>query len=173
MAKSRAKTNVLTGTSREEAEEAMALYAEADARLQKTQSKMDVQITKIRESNQREISELNDTKEDAMSKIQAYAENNRDAFGNKKSLEMAHGIIGFRTGTPKLKTLKGFTWPSVLNLMKQFMPTYVRTVEEPAKDRILLDREELQLNGNLQKVGLYSDQDESFYIELKKELQEA
>lgn len=54
---------------------------------------------------------------------------------------MAHGVIGFRTGTPKLKTLKGFTWASALQLVKEFLPGYVRQTEEIAKDKLLADRD--------------------------------
>ena len=98
---------------------------------------------------------------------------------------MAHGTIGFRTGTPKLKTLKGFTWASALQLAKKFLPfNYIRQTEDIAKDRLLADRdlEEIAVydtpTGDTRTVtmreamsvcGIQVVQDEAFYVEPKKE----
>jgi len=96
-------------------------------------------------------------------------ENQAELFAKKKSLDTVHGTIGFRTGTPKLKTLKGFTWGAVTNLLKEFLPDYVRTIEEPAKDKLLADRDNTEVSGLFAKVGIAVTQDESFYVEPKKE----
>ena len=87
-------------------------------------------------------------------------------------MDLVHGIIGFRTGTPKLKLRKGFTWPSVVNLLKEFLPAYIRTTEEPAKDRLLADRDVPEVSTQFQKLGITVDQDETFFVEPKKELAE-
>lgn len=174
MGKSRTKKVLLpTDITREQAEEAFAKFAAADANQQKITAQMDVQITKIREKYADQLTELAEVKDSAFELIQAYATNNREEFGKKKSMELTHGVIGFRTGTPKLKTLKGYTWPSVLNLLKTFMPTYVRTVDEPAKDRLLADREVIDVAALFPKCGIMVDQDEAFFVEPKKELAEA
>lgn len=171
MTKTRTTKVLVSGnTTREQAEESFAQYADADAKQQRIQATMDVAITKIREKHSEEIAKLSEVKDAAFEIVQTFATNNRDAFGNKKSMELTHGIIGFRTGTPKLKTRKGFTWSSTLNLLKEFLPTYVRTVEEPAKDRLLADREVPEILQLFPKVGIMVDQDERFFIEPKKEL---
>ena len=98
---------------------------------------------------------------------------------------MAHGTIGFRTGTPKLKTLKGFTWASALQLAKKFLPvTYIRMSEDIAKDRLLADRDlketvvydtptgdprEVTMREAMAICGIQVTQDETFYVEPKKE----
>jgi Bacteriophage Mu Gam like protein len=82
---------------------------------------------------------------------------------------MAHGLIGFRTGTPKLKTLKKFTWGAVTEQLKSYLPEYVRTVEEPAKDKLLADRDNEEVNTLFKKCGIEVAQDETFFVELKKE----
>ena len=96
-------------------------------------------------------------------------ENQAELFSKKKSLEMVHGTIGFRTGTPKLKTLKGFTWASALQLVKEFLPDFIRSTEEIAKDKLLADREDETVAANLGRCGITVVQDESFYVEPKKE----
>lgn len=166
----RVKKKVLTGTiDKAAAEEAFAEYAKADARMHEITAKMDIETTRIRDKYSGELTKLQATKEEAFDKIQSYAENNRNDFGGKKSLELMHGIIGFRTGTPKLKTRKGFTWESVKNLLKEFLPSYVRVVEEPAKDRLLSDRDVPEIQSKFEKCGIYVDQDETFFVEPKKE----
>ena len=151
-------------------EQAFADYAKADARQQKITAEMDVAMTKIREKWQDELAKLAEAKDNAFDIMQAYAMENREAlFSKRKSLETTHGTLGFRTGTPKLKTLKGFTWASVLNLLKEFLPGYVRTIEEPAKDKLLADRDDEETAALFPKVGIAVVQDETFYVEPKKE----
>jgi len=48
----------------------------------------------------------------------------------------------------------------------------VRTTEEPAKDRLLADRDVPEIFTQFQKLGITVDQDETFFVEPKKELAE-
>lgn len=170
MAKKREKKTVYTGITSEQMEQAFADYAKADARQQKITAEMDIQMAKIREKWQDELAKLAETKDNAFDILQAYAMENRDElFSKRKSLETTHGIIGFRTGTPTLKTRKGFTWASVLEMLKEFLPNYVRTKEEPAKDKLLADREDEEVAALFPKVGIAVVQDETFFVEPKKE----
>lgn len=166
----RTKKVIHTGITSEQMETAMAEYAAADARLSKINATMDEQFTRIREKYQDEITKLSEKREKNFDVVQAFAvENREEIFSKKKSMEGAHGTIGFRTGTPKLKTLRGFTWASALNLIKAFLPDYVRTIDEPAKDKLLADRDVPNVVANMDKCGIEVVQDETFYIELKKE----
>ncbi|MDR2148818.1 MAG: host-nuclease inhibitor Gam family protein [Tannerella sp.] len=166
----REKKMVHTGVTSEQMEAASGEYATADARIVKINATIDVQITALREKHADEINRLNERKEAAFEVMQAYAMENRDElFAKKKSLESVHGTMDFRTGTPKLKTLKGFTWPAVTNLLKEFLPAYVRITEEPAKDKLLADRDDEQVSEFFPKVGIAVTQDETFFVEPKKE----
>ncbi len=170
----RTKKVIHSGITSEQMETAFAEYAAADARLAKINATMDEQITRIREKYSDDVTRLTETKDKNFEVIQAFAlENREDLFAKKKSMDSAHGTFGFRTGTPKLKTLRGFTWASALNLIKAFLPDYVRKAEEPAKDKLLADRELPDVAGNLEKCGIEVVQDETFFIELKKEEKEA
>ena len=117
-----------------------------------------------------QLAELNETKDRTFEVMQTYATENKDTlFSKKKSLESAHGIIGFRTGNPKLKNRKGFTWAAVTNLCKEFLPQYIRTTEELAKDKLLADRDVPEVAEQFANIGVEVVQDESFYVEPKKE----
>ena len=170
----RQKKTIITGVSREAADEAFATYAKSDAQIQKINAEID------------NLATLGAEKDKAFDVLQSFAtENQAELFTKKKSLEMAHGTIGFRTGTPKLKTLKGFTWASALQLAKKFLPmTYIRQTDEIAKDKLLADRElkevevydtptgdprEVTMREAMAACGIQVTQDETFYVEPKKE----
>lgn len=154
----------------EDAEQIFSEYATADAREKKLLSEMDVAITKIRERYQDRLTDLKEKKDGLFDRLQHFALTNDELFLKKKSIELIHGIIGFRTSTPKLKTRKGYTWAAILTLLKEYLPDYVRVSEEPAKDRILADRDLDIVANTLERVGIEVVQDETFYVEPKKEL---
>jgi len=195
-------TEIIT---RDKAEEYFAEYSKRDAKISKILADQELKITKIREAKQDTLNELVAEKEEYFEKLQHFAEKNPDSFANRKSLEMTHGKIGFRTGTPKLKTLKGFTWASVTKLLQEFLPGYVRTKEEPNKELLIADRDKifkvenkgkeeegvtyyteiteaeeikklkeekqelLIISDMFQKSGFQCIQDETFFVEPKKE----
>ena len=180
----RKKKVIITGVSREAADEAFANYAKSDAQVQKINAEIELQCAKIREKYADKLASLTEEKEKAFDTLQAFAtENQAELFTKKKSLDMPHGVIGFRTGTPKLKTLKGFTWTSALLLVKRFLPDYIRQTEEIAKDKLLADRdgkivmevsnspslEEVPIRQAMMECGMQVVQDETFYVEPKKE----
>ncbi len=182
----RQKKTIISGVSREAADEAFATYAKSDAQIQKINAEIELQCAKIREKYADKLTVLGAERDNAFDVLQSFAtENQAELFVKKKSLDMAHGTIGFRTGTPKLKTLKGFTWASALTLVKKFLPmTYIRQSEDIAKDKILADREleEVEVydtpTGDPRTVkmpeamavcGIQVVQEETFYVEPKKE----
>jgi len=166
----REKKAIISGVTREAADEALATYAMVDAQAAKIAADIELQCVKIREKYADKIAELEGQKAAAFDTLQAYAsENKGDLFTKKKSLDMVHGTIGFRTGTPKLKTLKGFTWVSALQLVREFLPSYIRTTEEITKDKLLADRDVEGMCDNMSRCGIQVVQDETFFVEPKKE----
>ena len=166
----REKKTIISGVTREAADEAFAAYAVADAQSVKIKADIELQCAKIREKYANRLAELDDEKAKAFDTLQSFAvENQAELFTKKKSLDMTHGVIGFRTGTPKLKTLKGFTWASALQLVKEFLPGYVRSSEEIAKDKLLADRDVEKMPEDMARCGIAVVQDESFYVEPKHE----
>jgi phage host-nuclease inhibitor protein Gam len=168
--KIREKKTVVFDVNNEQMEQAFADFARADARIQKINAEMDIAMVKIREKYQDELNALDLAKTLAFDTLQTYAVEQKDVlFCKRKSIETTHGVIGFRTGTPKLKTLKGFTWASVANLVKEFLPDYIRISEEVAKDKLLADRDADDVAALMPKIGVIVAQDETFYVEPKKE----
>lgn len=159
---------VRVGITGEQFEESMALYAVSDAKAAKLNATLDGEIAKLREKYASDLKKAEETKSAAWEVIETYCkENQAELFSKKKSMETAHGVVGFRTGTHKLVTLRGYTWNAVLALVKEIAPAYVRTKEELNKELLLAQREEqAEL---LPRLGVKVEQDEAFFIELKKE----
>jgi phage host-nuclease inhibitor protein Gam len=100
--------------------------------------------------------------------VKTWAEGNAEAFGEKRSLETLHAVIGWRTGMPTLKTLAGWTWDRVLERLKvSLYHGYIRTKEEVDKQGILGDRQ--VLGDMLPKMGMRVHQEEAFFVEPKLE----
>ena len=170
MTKTRKKEIVVTGVTRDQMEEAFGKFALADAKHQGLTARMDAEITKIREKYAADLTEQQKNREEAFGILRTFATENRaDLFSQRKSMETTHGILGFRTGNPQIKQVKGFTVASSVNLLREFAPDYIRTKEEPAKDKLLADRDNEGIDELMAKVGLVVDQDETFYVEPKKE----
>ena len=162
----------MQGVTAEMANEAFAQYAKADAEYQKIMADIELKCARIREKSQDALMSLAQQRDTAFDTLQAYEiENKAELFAKKKSLEIVHGTIGFRTGTPKLKTLKGFTWAAALQLVKDKLQNYIRTSEEIAKDKLLADRDVEGMMEQMAKCGIAVTQDETFYIEPKAEEQ--
>lgn len=172
MAKRKTKVAVVPPSNAKEANEVMASYAKANSKIAEIKSKMEKDFTKIREKYADEISENVEIVETSFEKMQIYAQANSKLFEKKKSLETSHGTIGFRKGQFKLKNKKGFTWAAVLELLKakgKKGSKYIRSKEEIAKDLLLANREDEKCMALMDEIKIDVVQDETFFIDLKKE----
>lgn len=134
----------------------------------KLKADMDDEIKAVREDYESDLSDTADRLNVRMQAAQAWAENHPAEFGKLKSIEMTHGVVGWRIGQPQLKTLAGWTWDRVLERLQQVKAYagFIRTKLEVDKQSILALRESL-LDGDLKNMGVRVVQDESFYVEPK------
>ena len=79
----RTKKTVVSGITREQAEQAFADFAAADAKVQNLTSKMDIEMTRIREKYADQLAELSATKEKNFDIMQAYAVENKEELFSK------------------------------------------------------------------------------------------
>ena len=83
---------------------------------------------------------------------------------------MLSGILGFRTGTPKLTLLsRVFNWVRVLALVEEHQPGFIRLKKEVDKEGLLTLHSQATdravADAELKRMGLKVTQEESFYIE--------
>ncbi|MCX7009660.1 MAG: host-nuclease inhibitor Gam family protein [Kiritimatiellaeota bacterium] len=132
---------------------------------------MDEEMQHVRDRHQVSLCEVEEQLEAKLVLAKDWSERNPEEFGARKSIDMTHGTVGFRTGQPKLKTLAGWTWERVKDTLGLILPDYIRTKAEVDKERLLADREALA--DVLRKVGVRVEQDESFFVDPKREPLEA
>lgn len=169
MATTRAKKKVFVEVNREAAEEASQLYAVTSNHLQSIEAKMNAEINKVKSKYQDKITELNEALEEPMEMLQVYAQEQKESWGKKKSIELLHCTIGFRTGTPKVTKAKGWTWDAITDVAKKLFPNLVRTKSELDKDLIIAMRDEDGFLEIKEKCYLDVVQDETFFVVPKVE----
>lgn len=116
--------------------------------------------------------------------VEAWARRNRKSLrldgqpGEKKSIELRQGKIGFRWGPRKVSLLKGFTEEVVLARLRglakkaKHWARYIRVAEALNRSQVLDDArpEAGLLSGkDLTRIGLEVLREESFYVEPKLE----
>lgn len=154
--------------TREEMERIIGEIAQLVIDQSAVKDELDGRLLEIRAQYETRLTELADAIDAKLPIAQDWAERNREAFGNKKSIEGVHAVFGFRTGTPKLKTLAGWTWDSVKAWLINHNEPYTRTEVAINKEAIITDREILGENG-LKKMGIRVVQDEIFFVDPKRE----
>jgi len=149
-------------TTREDADARLRDLALATTTRNGLVAEMDEEIIAIKDRYSEEIGLQDDLIKAASADLEAWALANPSEFIKPKSIEMMHGTLGFRTGTPKLKLLRGWTWEKVTQAVEGLLPNFIRSKPEVDKEAIIAQREEL--GEFLPTVGLKVDQDEGFFI---------
>lgn len=169
MSTQRKKAVVIQNITSEAAEAAFADFARASSLFKKGNAELELKITKLREGVQDVLNANKEEMEKHFAILQTYALENEKLFDKKKTYSMTHGEIGFRTTTPALKPLKGFTLASVVKLVKEFLPSYVRTKEELDKESLIAKRDEPAVAVLFDKCGFEIKQEETFFVAPKEE----
>ncbi len=150
-------------------EEAMERYASAGRREAEINKSIEEEVNDVLQKYEDELTCLSQGKCRAFEIVQNYCTNNKDnLFAKRRSIGTLHAVAGFRLGTPRLKLAKGTNWAKVVAELKSKLPAYVRTIDEPAKDLLLADRQKENVVPVLVSLGIEVVQDELFYIEPKK-----
>ena len=167
--KTRNTINIKTMISPARFEEAMAQYAEAERREAEINSQIEGEVNELLDKYRDELACIAQGRQIAFDTVHAYCLDNKESlFGRRRSIATLHGIAGFRLGTPRLKLEKNSSWINVLATLREKLPGYVRTTEEPARDLLLTHRHREEVAPVLVEMGVHIVQDELFYIEAKK-----
>jgi phage host-nuclease inhibitor protein Gam len=126
-------------------------------------AEMDVEITALKEAYDARLSSISARLGQVMPAIEGWAETNRGDFAGKKSIDLHHGIVGWRITPPTLKPVKGYTWSSVLDRIRDRASEFIRTKEEVDKEKLLAARD----NYDLKALGCQVVQVDEFYVEPK------
>ena len=164
----KAKMKVTPTVSHQEAEQAMALFAQHSTELKGIEVLLEQEKQQIGNKYLDDITRLKTSLKDQVEILQVYGERNQEGWKGK-SLELTHGKIGFRTGTPKIVKDKKFKWDAVTELLRKMFPKYVRTTYEINKEALIAARKRKEFAKV--KNSCYVDiiQEETFFVEAKEE----
>lgn len=161
----------ISNVSLEVAQQASNDFATKQNKLDSIEAKMNKEINAVKEKYQDDITELQEELQEPVQILEVFAKEQQSTWGKKKSMELLHTVIGFRTGQPKVSKDKKFTWDAVLDLMKKnrVFKGFIRSVDEINKEAILSEKNEAVLNQLKEDCYVSIEQDEKFYVEAKKE----
>jgi phage host-nuclease inhibitor protein Gam len=165
------KTKLPSLKSREDADAAVARFVDRQLKNVEAIGKMEAEIKEIRDKYRVQVNSLEEEIENLFEQLEQWAIVNPGLFADRKSLEFAHGTIGFRTAPPKLKPIGKFTWERILDLIQcepKLAKKYIRIKNEVDREALLADRDDLGPE-TLETIALRVIQDETFYVDPKTE----
>lgn len=150
-------------------QEAMARYAQAGLRGLEINKAIQAEINEVMERYEHQLRCNDHSRTTAYDTIKAYCTGNKkQLFGKRRRMGTPYGVVGFRLGAPRLKTPKNTSWSIIKEQLKKLLPDYVRTVEEPAKDLLLANRNKEPVARALMQLNIEVVQEELFYIDTKQ-----
>lgn len=157
--------------SKTEALDLVKQHSAAIHNLEQLRTKMDGELDKVRKKYTDQMAVLQTAANESFTAIQQFALDNREQeFAVKKSQDWGVALVGFRISAPATKLRKGFTWASVMTMLKEKdLKQFLRAKEEVNKEMMLEYREDEEMADNLSQCGVVFDQSETFYIDVKQE----
>lgn len=175
MSNARIKINLPLLATRDDAEFTMNELANAANNKRKLVARMDAAMLKIKDEAAVGIALCDDAIKEKSDALRAWAESHPEEFPKaRKSITFLAGVLGFRTGTPKLSLLsRAWNWDKVLEAVQARAFQFTRTKTELDKDAIIAfaaastgpeDKADIEAKV-LRPIGVKIVQDESFYVE--------
>jgi len=164
MSRLKLKAPVDIPAGRAEAEAVLRRIAEVKLEETALKAEMDEQLTRTRKQYEARLAKLQDQLLRMLESLRAWAEAHPEEFGGKKTLEMLHGLIGWRMTPPALRPLRGVTWSAVLQRLKEMGKLqFVRIKEEVNREALLAARDA----ENLKALYCQVVQEDEFFVEPK------
>ena len=180
MATKRQKKTVITGVSRDAAEEAFASYAKADAQIEKINAEIDLQCAKIREKYQQKLGELTcertgDTAEVELSMVMPYSDAVTDAEFVRQADQFLAGLDSFDALRERMREgLQAYLDRQAADDLKARLLDRLLEDFEIPQDRLdrAIDRQLQTLEAQLSRQGLTLDAYCQFMGKTREQLRE-
>lgn len=152
----------------EQIEACVGEIARITATLKGVEAELETNIVQIRAQYEERVSELTADLKIELAMAERWAMEHKADWGERKSVELLHGTLGFRTGMPRMKFARGVTEEVVIDRLFDFgLLSYIREKRELNRDTIIADRE--KLNGTMEKLGVFIEQSDRFFVEPKQD----
>lgn len=156
--------------NRTDLENVLGRYAAAVIEADALKAELDRKVNELRAGYEERAAALGKRAEIFFADIEAYLANNPEEIPSaRKSLELLHGTVGYRTGNPTVRLPRGVEEAALCEELRGAgFPEYVRAREEVNREAVLAAddaaRESLAAHGV--KVTQTKDR---FFIEIKRE----
>jgi phage host-nuclease inhibitor protein Gam len=167
MSKNRIKIAKPVILTRQEMERAMGEVREYIIEKTKLAANRDAKVTAIDDEFNPKIAAIDVKLKATAEALELWSDENPAEFGERKSIELLHGKLGYRIGQWKTETLKGWTWEKALKKAQELkgkFTDYIRTKHEINRDQLIIDRSKLTAEDR-EKIGVRIFQEEAFFIE--------
>lgn len=160
--------------NREDLEGVFGEYAQAAIERDALKAELEESIRKVRAGYEAAFARLDETAAALLEDVQAWAAGHPEAFAEKKSLELLHGTIGFRTSTPRVALPRGADEEELASALAEAgLTCYVRIRRELDRQRILADvadtAEDNDAAAVLDAYGIQVKQSDRFFAEVREE----
>ncbi len=105
--------------------------------------------------------------------MKGWADSNKNEFGDKKSIEFRHAVVGFRIAPRSVKFLEGWDLGQVITATKKKFKRFIRVKSDLDRSRILSDFSAdtpRVSNTELKTIGIEVWREEKFFVEIKAEV---
>jgi len=161
----------------DEVDRALLELGRAKAIVQHEEAILNNQIQNFRDAFDQRTSDARKQSTSLETEIENFCIENKFEFEKKRSVELVHGTVSFRTAKPHVAQLnRKYSWETILELIKKFSwsKKYIRIKEEPDKEAILADHAADVIDDlKLAAIGVKIDQREDFNIDIKWDTLEA
>lgn len=163
-----------TITTDEELEAALGRYAEAMLQHEALTVDLEERVRQVRAEYEERFAPLAATGEAILKDMAAWAAIHPERFKDRKSLELLHGTVGFRTGMPRVALERGRKEEDVVADMLEAgdAEAFLRRVVELDRQRIIgawLGADSAAAEAMLGRFGVSVKQTERFFAEIKRE----
>lgn len=166
----RTTKKTIVGVSYAEAQSAANQYAAASIRKDKITAELNEKLKLVREKYEPTLTDIEAELQEPVDVLETFAKEQRAGW-EAKSIELSNCVIGFHTNPPSIGKKRGITWDAVVGIFKanKLLKTFVRVKEEVDKAALLKEKTNAKLMKLLEPIGVTIEQEESFYVDVKKE----
>lgn len=180
MAKKAKTVTATTIETRDDLENVFGEYAREVIELDRLTVQMELEIAAVRKKYEEPMAACKEVGDALFSDLNAYAALHPEAFGDRRSLDLLHGTLGFRTCPPRVLQVPGVKVDHTLAAIaaQGLAGELIRIKRELDKDAVLARVAQARDRGpeaaartaaELAAVGLRVEQGELFYAEPKRE----
>ena len=166
MARPKSPTHELL--TREAAEEALRDMLTAQVELEKLQGDVDLKVARAHAGAEPAINAHRSRIADLEAQLQTWFMTRAAREPGSKSIRLAHGVVGERTGQPTLKPLNAkWSWKAIgAKLAGEYGGRFFHAAAAPMPDKDKIRAE--MTPDQLRECGMRVFQDERFYVELDR-----